>query len=109
MRRILAIDGGGIKGVYPAAFPASIESHIEGRVADYFDLIVGTSTGGIIALGLGLGMTAHDILGFYKQYGPEVFPGHPILRHLRQVVQSKYSASPLQKSTHRNIRRTPLG
>ncbi len=66
MRKTLAIDGGRIKGVYPAAFLASIESHIEGRVADYFDLIVGTSTGGIIALGLGLGMTAHDVLGFYQ-------------------------------------------
>jgi len=98
VKKILAIDGGGIKGVYPAAFLASIESHIDGRVADYFDLIVGTSTGGIIALGLGLGMTAHDVLGFYKQYGPEVFPGHPILRHLRQVVQSKYSASPLKQA-----------
>ncbi len=109
MRKILAIDGGGIKGVYPAAFLASIESHIEGRVADYFDLIVGTSTGGIIALGLGLGMTAHDVLGFYKQYGPDIFPGHPILRHLLRLVQSKYSASPLKKALTETFGERRLG
>ena len=52
MKRILTIDGGGIKGVFPAAFLATVEDTIEGNVGDYFDLIVGTSTGGIIALGL---------------------------------------------------------
>src|SRR2546421_12093373 len=66
VRRILAIDGGGIKGVFPASFLASIEDAIGDRVANYFDLIVGTSTGGIIALGLGLGMSAADILQFYE-------------------------------------------
>ena len=52
MRRILTIDGGGIKGVFPAAFLAEIEDALEGEeVARYFDLVAGTSTGGIIALG----------------------------------------------------------
>ena len=49
-RRILSIDGGGIKGVFPAAFIAKIEDQIDGSFADCFDLIAGTSTGGIIAL-----------------------------------------------------------
>ena len=50
--RILSIDGGGIKGIFPAAFLAQIELHLlNGRsVADNFDLIAGTSTGGILAL-----------------------------------------------------------
>jgi len=98
MKRILAIDGGGIKGVYPASFLASIESHIDGRIADYFDLIVGTSTGGIIALGLGLGMTAYDVLGFYKRFGPAVFPGSPVLRGVQRLVRPKYSSSPLREA-----------
>ena len=55
MKRILAIDGGGIKGVFPASFLATVEDSIGDNVANYFDLIVGTSTGGIIALGFGLG------------------------------------------------------
>ena len=72
-RRILAIDGGGIKGVFPASFLATVEDSIGNNVADYFDLIVGTSTGGIIALGLGLGLSAQEMLAFYEEYGPLIF------------------------------------
>lgn len=63
-RHILAIDGGGIRGVFPAAFLSAIEADLPHPIGRYFDLIVGTSTGGIIALGLGLGMRAVDILRF---------------------------------------------
>lgn len=76
MRRILSIDGGGIKGVFPAAFLATIEQSVGGNIADYFDLIVGTSTGGIIALGLGMGLTAGEILRFYETHGPSIFGGN---------------------------------
>ena len=48
MRRILSIDGGGIKGVFPASFLATVEDQLKLRVLDHFDLIVGSSTGGII-------------------------------------------------------------
>lgn len=73
VRRILAIDGGGIKGVIPAAFLSTIESVTGKRILDHFDLIAGTSTGGIIALGLGLGLSAEEILGFYEADGPRIF------------------------------------
>ena len=72
-RRVLAIDGGGIKGVSPAAFLAAIEEATGERIVDHFDLIAGTSTGGIIALGLGLGLSAGQILDFYLEKGPVVF------------------------------------
>lgn len=42
IKRILCIDGGGIKGVFAASFLANIEKQINGKIADYFDLIVGT-------------------------------------------------------------------
>lgn len=74
--RILSIDGGGLKGVMPAAFLSAIEEGFGVRVVDHFDLIVGTSTGGIIALGLGLGVPPADILKFYQQRGPGIF-GQP--------------------------------
>src|SRR5262249_19649844 len=51
--RILSIDGGGVKGVFPAAFLAALEQSVGFRALDHVDLIVGTSTGGILALGLG--------------------------------------------------------
>ena len=72
-RRILALDGGGIKGVFAAAFLETIEEATGTRVADYFDLIAGTSTGGIIALGLGLGMSGREIVQFYVNDGPRIF------------------------------------
>ena len=95
MRRILSIDGGGIKGVFPASFLAELEDALGCPIADFFDLIVGTSTGGIIAIGLGLGLSAHTILDFYRQHGPKIFPGNRFLRLVRQIGISKYRTQPL--------------
>lgn len=74
--RILAIDGGGIKGLLPAAYLAEIESRfLKGRsIADQFDMVAGTSTGGIIALGLAKGMTGADTMSIYTKRGPDIFP-----------------------------------
>ncbi len=47
--RILSLDGGGIKGAFTAAFLASMERHLTKPIGAYFDLIAGTSTGGISA------------------------------------------------------------
>jgi hypothetical protein len=74
--RVLSLDGGGIKGVFPAAILADFEDTLKEPIADYFDLIVGTSTGGIIALGLGMGLPARQILDFYESDGPTIF-GRP--------------------------------
>src|SRR5512147_998614 len=71
--RILSLDGGGVRGAYTAAVLAEIEEGSGKRVADHFDLIAGTSTGGIIALGLGLGMSAKEISQFYVNDGPRIF------------------------------------
>ena len=74
--RILSIDGGGIKGIFPAMLLAEIESrYLDGRsVAEHFDLITGTSTGGIIALGLSTDIPARTIAGLYTEHGGEIFP-----------------------------------
>ena len=74
--RILSIDGGGIRGILPLVFLAEMERvHLGGNsVARYFDLITGTSTGGIVALGLGAGLTATFLLNLYLERGGEVFP-----------------------------------
>jgi hypothetical protein len=96
MKRILSIDGGGIKGVFPASFLATIEEQAGGDIAKYFDLIVGTSTGGIIALALGLGLTAKETLRFYEVHGPIIFGGRRIVRWLRHWGLSKYDRKPLE-------------
>jgi uncharacterized protein len=98
MRRVLSIDGGGVKGVFPASFLATIEDSVGHSVANYFDLIVGTSTGGIIALGLGLGLQARDLLSFYENWGPQIFGGPRGWRVLRSLFRAKYSADPLRRA-----------
>jgi uncharacterized protein len=74
--RILSIDGGGIRGILPAAILNELENRYTGgrSAGDYFDLIAGTSTGGIISLALSLGMPAKKILDIYTELGPHVFP-----------------------------------
>ena len=74
--RILAIDGGGIRGLFPAHVLATLEHRFLGgrSIASYFDLIVGTSTGGILALGLGAGLAAAELRDLYRERGGEIFP-----------------------------------
>ncbi len=67
--RILALDGGGIKGAFSASALATLEETTGKRCVDHFDLIAGTSTGGIIAIGLGLGSSAREITKFYEVRG----------------------------------------
>ncbi|MCY4082215.1 MAG: CBASS cGAMP-activated phospholipase [Caldilineaceae bacterium] len=88
--RILSIDGGGIKGIFTAAFLAGLEERYLGgdSIARYFDLIAGTSTGGIIALGLGAGLTAAELRDLYIRRGHEIFPPqHWLGRRLGNVRQ----------------------
>lgn len=96
MRKVLCIDGGGIKGVFPTSFLATVEDSLGTPVAEYFDLIVGTSTGGIIALGLGLGMSAQEICDLYVKMGPEVFASRGRFRRLSGALFAKYSPEPLK-------------
>lgn len=78
--KILAIDGGGIKGLYSATILRLLEEKLqqehgpETRVVDYFDLICGTSTGGLIALGLSLRVPMATICSFYEDERPWHFP-----------------------------------
>jgi hypothetical protein len=102
--KILSLDGGGIRGVFPAAFLAKLEEHLAGPIGSYFDLIAGTSTGGIIAIALGLGLFAKDILKLYEERGPAIFDQQHgwfknfvryRVRGALQWVDSKYSSVPL--------------
>lgn len=109
LRRILSIDGGGIKGVFPASFLAALERHLPNPIGSYFDLIVGTSTGGIIALGLGLGFKAGELLGFYEKHGPEIFGGNRLYLWLRHWGLAKYDSEPLRNALKQYFGDKPLG
>jgi len=80
--RVLSIDGGGMRGLYAAAYLAELERGFAQRVGAArgldvgaaFQLIVGTSTGAIIGCGLGHGVSSERIAGLYREHGSEIFP-----------------------------------
>jgi len=103
--KILSIDGGGIKGLYSASVLARIEEKTGKQIGDHFDMICGTSTGGLIALALSIGIPAQTIADMYYNRGNEIFPVSEIrplrwmqrkLQFLKQLLgNGKFSAEPL--------------
>ena len=95
--RILALDGGGLRGAFTAAVLAKWDSMLErGGGKDFvkhFDMLAGTSTGAILAIGLGLGLTPKEMLDFYRTQGPKLFPKD---RKLRHWLKSKHDSQTLR-------------
>ncbi|MCB1120868.1 MAG: patatin-like phospholipase family protein [Verrucomicrobiae bacterium] len=71
--RILSLCGGGLNGSFSAGVLSQIEYATGQKIIDHFDLIVGTSTGGIIGLGLGLGLSPDMLVHFYSEKGTKIF------------------------------------
>jgi patatin-like phospholipase/acyl hydrolase len=71
--KILSIDGGGIKGLYSATILEHLEKK-HGQLSEYFDMICGTSTGGLIALALAQKIPASVICKMYEEKGSVIFP-----------------------------------
>ncbi len=100
-RKILALDGGGIRGVLTLEILAELEKQLKAesslgdkfRLADFFDYIGGTSTGAIIAAGLSLGMSAEQLLTFYKEKGEAMFDKAFLLKRVKYF----YNDGPLAK------------
>ena len=67
--KILCIDGGGIKGLFSAQILAKFEEVYDTKISEQFDLICGTSTGGIIALAASANISMSDVVNFYKEKG----------------------------------------
>lgn len=106
--KILSIDGGGIKGLYSATILKEFEEKFDCHISDYFDMICGTSTGGLIALALALKIPANEICDFYETEGPKIFPNSTSInffgkkisrRFMMQLFKGgKYSDNPLKKA-----------
>jgi patatin-like phospholipase/acyl hydrolase len=104
--RVLALDGGGIRGLIPARVLDEIETHMERPVADMFDLVAGTSTGGILALGLtkpGEGdkpqFSASDMCDLYLKEGTQIFPHSTFqeVKTLHGLTDARYPAEPIER------------
>ncbi|KAK8489370.1 hypothetical protein V6N11_082700 [Hibiscus sabdariffa] len=105
---VLSIDGGGIRGIIPGIILSFLESELqkldgeEARIADYFDVIAGTSTGGLVTTMLTAPdeknrplFAAKDIKSFYLEHGPRIFPQNRlpfsgVMNMIRGVMGPKY-------------------
>ncbi|MBZ0294148.1 MAG: patatin-like phospholipase family protein [Anaerolineae bacterium] len=94
----MSIDGGGMRGLIPIAMLAELEAQLGQPVQEIVDMVGGTSSGAIIAAGMGLGMTAQEILDeVYKTRLPAAFPSRNLffwLRYLFGGLRHFYSLEP---------------
>jgi patatin-like phospholipase/acyl hydrolase len=102
-RKLLALDGGGIRGLVTVQVLAEIEGQLRGtrgedfRLADEFDLIAGTSTGAIIATCLSLGMSVAEIREFYLESGTAMFDKASLRRRFRTKFEHDKLAAKLRQ------------
>lgn len=96
--QILALDGGGAKALFTAHVLARLEEDLGLRITDSFDLVAGTSAGGIVALGLGAGLSPSQIVGHYEELIGTVFPAarRRLWRRPRQLTSPIYDAEALR-------------
>lgn len=95
-RKILALDGGGIRGVLTLELLAEMEKQLRQKLnkaddfvlADYFDYIGGTSTGAIIAAGLSIGLSVEQLLEFYITHGKDMFDKNFLLKRWKSLYES---------------------
>lgn len=110
--KVLSIDGGGIRGIIPAIALAELEARAGKPVAELFDLIAGTSTGGIIALALARpgedgtpAWSAAKLVELYEKEGPSIFSrplGHQV-RTISGLIDEKYPSDGLDKALARYL------
>lgn len=98
--QILALDGGGAKALFTAYVLARLEQDLGVTISDSFDLIAGTSAGGIVALGLGAGLRPNEIVSHYEELVEKIFPAsrRRVWRRLRQLRSPIYDAEALRQA-----------
>ncbi len=93
---MLALDGGGIRGLLTLGILEKIEALVAGatgkKLGEYFDYIAGTSTGAIIAAGLARGMSVAELIDFYRSAGKQMFEHSSLIERVKYF----YTADPLK-------------
>lgn len=104
--KLLSIDGGGILGLLPCLMLAELEKRFLDNepIGKHFDMIAGTSTGGIIAMGLAQGKSAQEISKLYLERGDMIFPGTRLQKMARKVTQY-FAPAHDQKNLENELRR----
>ncbi|MCT4628819.1 patatin-like phospholipase family protein [Winogradskyella sp.] len=117
MKRILSLDGGGIRGALTLGYLEKIEKTIQEKennpklkIYEYFDLIGGTSTGAIIAAGLCIGMTASEIKDLYLRLGDKIFgKKRRFFKNPFKWYKADYDYKPLEEELKKVFRDYTLG
>jgi uncharacterized protein len=102
-KKLLALDGGGIRGVLTLEILAAVEQIVRKKLArpdavlaDYFDYIAGTSTGAIIGTCLAIGMSVKEVRAFYINNGPAMFSRAAVLRRFHYKFEQDHLAAMLK-------------
>lgn len=102
--QILALSGGGYRGLYSASVLEHVEAHYGLRTSGRFDLLVGTSIGGLIAAALSLDIPAAVISAKIAEHGPRIFKRRRVWTKLKQLaVRAPYSGSALRAAVLETI------
>jgi len=111
--RILAIDGGGLRGIFAAHLLQCIEQKLGVDLYDSFDMIAGTSTGSIIAAGIARKLPAARLVELYREQGHHIFAAKPkpwyLPRRFTPAVQALYDSGRLQELLEEVFQDVTLG
>lgn len=111
--KILSIDGGGIRGIIPAKVLSELETELQKddpdkQLHEHFDLICGTSTGAILAIGLALGIPAKELSKFYEDNAKIIFPRF-VFRFLPRKCRAFFNAIYSNKQLLKKLREVYAG
>ncbi|HLF36767.1 MAG TPA: patatin-like phospholipase family protein, partial [Anaerolineales bacterium] len=91
MKRILSIDGGGVRGIIPLACLIQLEAQEGKPCKEIFNMIAGTSTGAVIAAGLAIGISARGLLALYRNLAESAFQALPFWKIAANLGNHRYS------------------
>jgi len=111
MRRVLSIDGGGVRGIIPAVWCAHLETQLGRPLYEVFDVIAGTSTGALIACVLGAGIPAARLPDLYIENARTIFPGtcQRLLDKIRRIPTEGFSSPKYDPRGLESVLRDTLG
>ena len=107
--RVLSLNGGGVRGLFTISVLAELERILEEpssgktiKIGDYFDLITGTSIGGLLALGLAEGKSARELKDVFYSKGDKIFPQYKWfnngLKTIKKAFGATYKSEPLKEA-----------
>ena len=105
---ILAVDGGGTRGIYAAQILARVEEALGQPARECFDLLAGTSTGSIIVGAAAVGIPLGEVVGLFERESPRIFGKSRLPSLISVLLRSRYSRAPLERVLEEYLPQTVL-